>query len=340
MNKVYIEWKEGAKYPKPADDFSPSEQYPEYVWRDDIASSANTVYDMVRNTLRGFDLDRDNYGKQEWNPLKSYMSPGNTVLIKPNFVMHYNENRKVKKNSMECLVTHASVIRAVCDYCVIALKGKGRIIIGDAPMQDCDFNRLVKKMHYDRLLDFYQKRGISISLVDFREYESRYNKSAVIIGRRFSNEESVMVDIGKESAHYSSGRNEKSFCVSDYDANDMKRYHDQEKHLYAINKRVLEADSIINLCKPKCHRLAGMTASMKNCIGIVFNKACLPHRTIGSAEEGGDEYLHSSRLKKGVKCVLDHKIQYEKQNKLFMAHIMRYLYGCLYYLIQIGRAHV
>ena len=69
---------------------------------------------------------------------------------------------------MECLVTHPSFIRVMIDYVVIALKavGGGRIILGDAPMAQCHFDELIKKVHYDTLIEFYQEQGINLEIKD------------------------------------------------------------------------------------------------------------------------------------------------------------------------------
>lgn len=55
---------------------------------------------------------------------------------------------------------------------------------------------------------------------------------------------------------------------------------------------------VINIPKPKTHRLAGITGAMKNFVGITYEKASLPHRAIGDKESGtGDAYDKKSILK-------------------------------------------
>ena len=131
MAKVYIEHRK-TKYPTSKYGFAPSERYPEYRW-DDISGESNEVYDMVRECLHGYGLDREHYGTKEWNPLGDIIRKGDAVVIKPNWVEDKNEN---KKGGIECLVTNAAVIRAVIDYAVIALAGTGRLVVGDSPMPD------------------------------------------------------------------------------------------------------------------------------------------------------------------------------------------------------------
>lgn len=69
----------------------------------------------------------------------------------------------------------------------------------------------------------------------------------------------------------------------------------------------MEADVIINIPKPKCHRLAGMTAALKNMVGVIYDKNSLPHRKIGSVEEGGDAYKKRIYLSIIWKCWMRRK---------------------------------
>ena len=51
--------------------------------------------------------------------------------------------------------------------------------------------------------------------------------------------------------------------------------------------------------KPKCHRKAGMTSALKNFVGANVRKEFLPHHTMGSIKEGGDEYFVTSKIHSG-----------------------------------------
>src|ERR1700752_3421675 len=104
--------------------FHPSERYPEYPF-DPISTDTNDIYDTVREFIRILRLDAGHFNTKEWNPFGEFISPGDSVLIKPNFVM----DRHVAGGDYHCVVTHGSVIRPVLDYILIALKGKGEITI-------------------------------------------------------------------------------------------------------------------------------------------------------------------------------------------------------------------
>ena len=316
MNDIFINVEEEAVYPSSSSSFSPHIAYPEYKWSSSgISGSRNDVYDMVRSCLIGLGMDSANTGTEKWNPFGEFIREGDTVVIKPNWVMHFNKNKNVSENALECLFTHPSVVRPVIDYCLIALNGTGRIIVGDAPMQGCDLEELIEISGYKELFSFYNQKGLDINPVDFRQFATLVDKNKVLTGRKYNKNQGLEVDL-KEKSRFSTIGSARRYKVSDYNENTTASYHNDQKHSYLINSDVISADVIINLCKPKCHRLAGITAAVKNIVGITYDKACLPHRTIGSRQDGGDEYLHRSIIKKLIAWVLAWKIKFEEQNKL------------------------
>jgi hypothetical protein len=67
------------------------------------------------------------------------------------------------------LIIHGSVIRAILDYVYIALKGRGKVTIADAPLQKANFAEIVKITGLDKIVEFYnQNSNIEVTLVDFR----------------------------------------------------------------------------------------------------------------------------------------------------------------------------
>jgi len=335
MNDFFINVQEDAVYPSSLNNYNPDTLYPEYLWSScDVSKEKNHVYEMVRNCFIGLKLDVDNFNTKTWNPLGDIINQGDIVLIKPNWVMHYNKNNRIFENSLECLITHPSVLRAVTDYCLIALNGTGKIIIGDAPMQGCDLDKLIEISGYKEVFNFYNQHYIDINPIDFREYAAIFNKNKVIIAKNHNANEAIEVELGKASKLESENSTKKRYKVSDYDDKITNTYHSNSKNTYVISKDVLSADVVINLPKPKTHRLAGITGSLKNFVGITYNKASLPHRTCGSKEHGGDEYLFESNVKKLIGKVLDKKIIYENNSKYKKALALRYIYGVLYYYMK------
>ena len=153
-NFVYVMKTEVCEYPSSAP-FNPSERYPEYPFDGQLCSE-NAIYSNVRKLLFEMGMDKGNFGTASWNPFGDFIAPGDTVLIKPNMVFHKNQ---LNKYSIESVVTHGSFIRVILDYAYIALKGTGRIVIADAPIQSCDFDSLIRDNGIVQILELYKGYG-------------------------------------------------------------------------------------------------------------------------------------------------------------------------------------
>ncbi len=301
QTQVHIEYMPGVSYPHWDDHtcYAPAERYPELFSEENniCLSGENRVYEMVRNTLAALGLDEKHFGTKDWNPLADFVKPGNTVLVKPNMVNHVNG---AKDGGLDCLVTHPSVVRAVLDYVVLALRGSGRILLADAPVQSCHFEELVRELHYDAIIEDFKRRGTDVILLDLRQLSSaRLKRNGGYDGYAAGGPD-VEVDMGSDSAFGESaqGGRPPRYRITNYLPEEMERYHRDGLHRYSIAGAVMEADVVINLPKPKTHRKAGITASVKNMVGCVARKECLPHHTKGSRREDGDEYLKPSLFKR------------------------------------------
>jgi len=263
----------------------PGAQYPEYTGA--LSKQENRIYDGVREALHLLGLDADHFGTPAWNPLGKFIEPGMCVLIKPNLVMDTNAN---PEGGTDCLYTQPSVVAPMIDYVLLALKGKGKIVIGDAPMQKCDFDNLVKTSGYQELVEDYRERGIDITLVDFRG-SSCWIEKGVHISQTRENAGGTIIDLGEHSEfHHEDPEKLKRMRVTNYDPRRLQAHHQPQRHEYEISNYVLEADVIINMPKPKMHRKAGVTISLKNFVGVNVRKEFLPHHTMGASSQGGDEY--------------------------------------------------
>lgn len=314
MEYVYISSTENYCYPAKETYFNPSENYPEYLWKGNISDHKNYAYDMVRQCLIGMGYDRKNYGTPKWNPLGELIKEHDIVLLKPNMVLHENH---IRENGLDCLITHPSIIRAVIDYVLIALKGTGKIIIGDAPLQSCDFKQMLENSGYNNLLKFYAEKKITnLELCDFRNYKSHYEKGILIQDEVNDANDNVVVNMAEYSAFSDFDEEKyKKLRITNYDSSILYEHHNCNKNEYLIAKKILEANVIINLPKPKTHRKAGVTIALKNLIGINTNKEWLPHHMIGSVKEGGDEYLKNIKLAAVGSNLLDimNKMQAQKK---------------------------
>ena len=146
----------------------------EFYYPKDISvysSETDHVFRMVEKCFKDLELDSENYETDKWNPLSVYINPGDKVVVKPNLVLHKNYCKKNPDNT-DCVYTQPSVINAVLYYVVKALDGKGKIVLGDAPVQECDFDKLIKESGLDLIVEKYKNQGIDIELKDFRGLRS------------------------------------------------------------------------------------------------------------------------------------------------------------------------
>lgn len=296
-----------AQYP-PAP-FHPGVAYPEY--RGEVARQANPVYAGVRELFVSLGLDLANYGTPRWNPLGEFVRRGDRVLIKPNLVRHYHP-RGLDALS---IVTHGSVLRAICDYVLIAGGPGTRLVIGDAPLQSCDFEAVVKLAGLDLLAGHYAAQGLRLELRDLRlvravvEQTSLYGKVLVQAGNAGDPLGYTHLDLGRRSAHAGTATDAGRYRVTCYDPARMARHHGGGRHEYVVANSMLEADVVINVPKLKTHQKAGITAALKNFVGINGHKDCLPHHTKGDSASGGDEYRTDSWAKRTDSWLMDAKEQ-------------------------------
>jgi len=289
--------------------YSPQCEFPEYPWRgraplDKTHGNKNDVYSLVRESLRLLTMDGSKFGTNSWNPLGDLIKPGNTVLIKPNFVHHENH----AGGGTDCLVTHGAVVRPLIDYAVLAMKGAGRLIFGDAPLQLCDFKKLLAVSGVESLRGFYAEMGIPVQAKDFRAIVSHKDSLGVFVqgdNETPDPEEYVLINLKEKSALCPLDGHSNGYRVTCYSPSAMAIRHKTGRHEYLIAKSVLSADVIINVAKMKTHKKAGVTGALKNTVGINTNKEFLPHHRVGAPSEGGDEYRKRSYWKGACSHYLD-----------------------------------
>ena len=271
--------------------YSPSTGYVEYPSGPaTLVREANVAYEGVREALNLLGLDSDRHGWKDWNPLGGIIRPGHTVVLKPNFIRDF---RETQSGHGDCLITHGSVIRAVLDYVYIALKGRGRIIIADAPQNDADFDVLRQIAGLDEIQAFYrQHAGFDVEVYDLRP-EKACKVDGVIVGHEpLAGDPAgyVKVNLGRHSMFAEVEHLCHLLYGSEYDTSEIRRHHTGGVHEYLISKTVLTADCVINLPKLKTHKKTGITACLKNLVGINGNKNWLPHHRLGTPAQGGDQF--------------------------------------------------
>ncbi len=269
---------------------NPDVAYPEYPYGEKVVSSSpNKIYEAIRKMFHDMGLDEARYGTKDWNPLGQWICPGQKVVLKPNFVMHVN--RSDQPDDLKSLVTHPSIIRCLLDYCYIALQGKGEVIVGDAPVKDCDFDLLMNRGGYIAVEEFFKEKSdlFTVKFYDFRGPEEEG-------GQYFDKGDGITVNLGGKSWFYQCGHDERKYRTPNYAYERVAGHHTGTTQEYMVNSTVLDADVIINIPKPKTHRKNGYTAALKNFVGIVYSKEYLPHHTEGAVSTGGDEYIHAEML--------------------------------------------
>jgi uncharacterized protein (DUF362 family) len=265
---------------------------------------------MVRTSLFGMGLDGENYGNKNWNPLGDYVKVNSFILLKPNFVTHNNPI-----GGLDCTVTHPSIIRCIIDYCVIA---KARVIeIGDAPIQDCNFDSLMNVHGYNRLFNFIKTQGINFIISDFRKTISEVPTKGALLQRKnpnIDNSKTIEFDL-KDMSHFRDISGNHRYRIANYNDNTLNMRHNKDHHKYLITRSVFDADLIINLPKPKTHRFAGLTGAQKNFIGICSDKEYLPHYRTGIPDNEGDESNRQNKLSALISMLNQQRCRYiEKQN--------------------------
>lgn len=321
MTKVVIQWRKNISYPAEEAAFCLSSCEDGMPSND---KSFNCIMSLLKDSFALMELDKERIGTESWNPLQdNIIKPGDTVLIKPNMV----SDRIGSENGADCLYTHPSLVSAVIPYVWKALEGKGKIIVADAPVQSCDFEKLINQSGYKRMVEHYQALGINIVLKDLRGLISSRVKG--ILRSTEVAQEGILVDLQEHSEHAKLNAGElKRVRITNYDPRELLKHHNEVKHEYLIAKDALDADVIINMPKPKAHRKAGVTLAMKNFVGVNVRKEYLPHHRFGDIQHGGDEYLKHSKLLElsskrddSANCQIEQKQYFRAKLKKYLATI-------------------
>lgn len=283
----------GAAYPGPESSYSPSERYPEYAY-DEVAPRPNRAYALVREALRQAGLDAKRFGEASWNPLGAFLSEGQRAFLLCNFV--YHRRPQEAKDDIWAKCTHGAVLRAVADYALKAVGPSGRVLFGNAPLQSCDWDKVLAETGSARVVEFYRRRGLPVEARDLRLRVAHRD----LLGRVRSMEmrddaRSAAIDLAGDSLLATIGTSAAAprFRVSDYDPHRIESFHRGGSHRYVIHRDILRADAVISLPKLKTHEKVGITCALKGFVGTVAHKDCLAHHRFGNPSRGGDEYPDS-----------------------------------------------
>jgi len=292
--------------------YHPGEEFPELLNNCNISENGNEVYSLFREILFLLGLDKENFGSQKWNPLGDIIEPGQNVLIKPNFVRHLH----MAGGDLNSVITHGSVIRCALDYVALALNGSGSITVGDAPIQSAEFDKIIAHVNLNEICkNFTNNWGMEVNIVDFRLASIKIDKNHRVLEENSLEGDTngyCSVDLGQHSLLAELGADSSKFRVTSYNCDELKNHHNEKINEYLIPQTVLNADVVINLPKLKTHRKVGITAALKNLVGINGFKDWLPHHRCGSLKEGGDEYKIPSVLKRMRALLSEQKLSQTK----------------------------
>lgn len=257
-------------------------------WFSERSQQANPPYRLLRELFLRLGYDREHFGSRDWNPLGRLIHPGETVVIKPNYVC----SRHAGGDDLFAAITHPSIIRALVDYAFIALGGTGRIVIADSPQMDCDWSQLMVIQRLDAIQQFYRDRfGFDVEVFDLRNYSLvdpeqlgySHNRQPL----RGDPAGSVIVNLGRKSSFY--GMASDKYYGADFDRSETIRHHTGEVQEYCVAKTVLDADTVISVPKMKVHKKVGVTLNLKGLVGINTDKNYLIHYRLGTPRTGGDQ---------------------------------------------------
>ena len=233
-------------------------------------------------------------------PLADLIRPGDSVLLKPNWVLHRNEG----SGGEECLTTQPEFVLAALDEVLAARPG--RVVIGDAPIQSCEWRQLLTEEYEERLRKRAQRAGVPLEVLDFRRIVMHLGAAVTHVRKEArETEHYVLFDLGSDSMLEEITTGEKRFRVGHYDPNELARSHHPGRHQYLMCREAFSADVVLSLPKLKTHCKVGLTGSLKNLVGMNGNKDYLPHHRAGGSATGGDCYPGRCVAKQGAEQLED-----------------------------------
>jgi len=220
------------------------------------------------------------------------------IVLKPNWVRDSHLDRP---GHWDYVITHPSVISAVLRKVLEIMPPGGLISIIDGPEFSSSFEKLLSYYPVAQWKEKASKKKIELEIIDLRD-EIWVDDGHVVIKRtknkgdpRSSTQVNLLGDLSEFSGHKKS---KKGYYGADSDIEETNNAHDGYNNLYKVSRTVIECDVFINLPKLKTHKKAGITACLKNLVGINTYRNYLPHCSLGTSENGGDQFFSSGTKQK------------------------------------------
>jgi len=251
------------------------------------------------------------------------------ILLKPNWVKH-----SITETDEICLRTHDNFLLATLE---IVLKYKpASVLIGDAPIQGCKWDKVVSTDLILKIDLISKKHNIPVEIKDFRRVVFNPVANNPLTDRAPISDY-IIFDLGKESyLEPITDAKKNVFRVTDYDPDKLAESHRPGVHKYCITKELFNADIVISLPKVKTHQKAGITAALKNLVGVNGDKDYLPHHRIGGSGHGGDCYPGNNFFRSCSEFALD--FANRRQGQLWYV-IGRKIAGAFWRLSLPGQEH-
>jgi len=256
------------------------------VYRGDSLRTIEGLAAVYSDQIRLKDLITEVAG----NWLNASLVQGKKVLLKPNWVKH-----SAKDSDEICLRTHDRFVLAALEI-ILDLKPAG-VVIGDAPIQGCYWDRMISDSFMEAIVALEYKHGIPVEVKDFRRvtFDPKLNNP---VTERNPMSRYLVFDVGRESYLEPVSRaDRKLFRVTYYNPDRLAETHRPGVHKYCITRELFDADVVISMPKVKTHQKAGVTAALKNLVGLNGDKDYLPHHRLGGTGFGGDCYPGKNYLR-------------------------------------------
>lgn len=254
------------------------------------------------------------WAERERGAFGKMIEEGAKVVVKPNLVLHRNQG----KERLLPLVTNQTIIKIVVAEVLKA--NPSQVVVGDAPLQSCDFAELLRQTKLDEWAADLQKKDARFKgIADFRRTVSTLTDGVREAKENLRDESRyVRFNLREDSLLEPLTDDKNRFRVTNYDPRLMAKTHSRGNHQYLVAREIVEADVVINLPKLKTHKKAGITNALKNLVGINGNKEFLPHHRLGGAGDGGDCYPDKDFVKRGLEYVFDRQNMTESATRAKM----------------------
>jgi hypothetical protein len=274
----------------------PARRYPELDAAARRARCRGPLQPRLRRRTRRascLGLDADAIRGPDWNPIGALVARGKRVVLKPNLIRHWNPAFDGRGGTVDSVITHGSVIRAVADYALLAAGPTGSVALAEAPQMDCDFEEIRRIIGLDEIVGFYDRDAGSRLRSDRpaqgggRVRRRNHRPAPAAAGgpaglpRRRPRRAQLLHRLRPRSGALPRRRL-------------RSRAHGRApqggRNAYLLSETVLAADLVVNLPKLKTHKKTGVTLALKNLVGINGDKNWLPHHSVGAVADGGDEF--------------------------------------------------